>query len=271
VKPTPLALVVCFVLMVAITLFGFAAGPWARPAVASQQGENIDTVINYLLVTTGVVFIIGNAGLIWLVLRYSGSGPSGYKPESAKTQWMWALVPVACMAAISEIGVLLLGAPVFDGMYGKAPADSLQVEVVGKQFEWIVRYPGKDGKFGRTSPKLVHTTRNPLGLDEDDSTATDDIVVNNILRVPRGRMVQIRLRTHDVQHSFSVPAFRVKQDLVPGLVTHAQFVPTRTGKFEVVCSQLCGASHYRMRGEVLVMEPQEFDDWLAKQKGWFED
>jgi cytochrome c oxidase subunit 2 len=259
------------VLMVILTLVGFVAQPWRRPEVATEHGQNIDTVINYLLITTGIVFLIGNGGLIWLIVKFSQPSTTKYQPESTRTEWIWALVPVACMAAISEIGVLFLGGPVFDGMYGKPTTEAIEVEVVGKQFEWIVRYPGKDAKFGKTEAKWVHTTRNPLGLDEDDNAATDDLVVNNVLRVPRGKMVQVRLRTHDVQHSFSVPAFRVKQDLVPGLTTRAQFISTKIGKYEVVCSQLCGAAHYRMRGEVLVMEPDEFDQWLKSQKGWFED
>lgn len=269
-KPLRIVLMLSLVAISIVTIAGFVVKAWQPPPVASKQGEGIDAVITYLLFSTGVVFIVGHAGLIWLIWRFSKTGPTGYKPETAKAQWMWALVPVLCMAGISEIGVLVIGGPAWADLYGKAPADALQVEVVGKQFEWIVRYPGKDGKFGQTKPKFVHETRNILGLVEADDAATDDIVSRNVLRVPLGREVLIRLRTHDVQHSFSVPAFRLKQDLVPGLPTQTRLVATKAGKFEIVCAELCGMGHYRMRGEVLVMEPKEFDEWLAKQTGWFE-
>ncbi len=269
-KPLRIALLSFLCLITLLTITGFSMQRWHGPPVASKAGEGIDAVITYLLFCTGLVLIVGHAGLIWLIWRYSQPGENNYKPESSRTQWLVALIPVACMAGISEIGVLVIGGPAWHNLYGPPPADAMQVEVVGKQFEWIIHYPGKDGKFGKHDPKLVRDPQNMLGLVEEDPAAVDDLVFRNVLRVPVGREVVVHLRTHDVQHSFGVPAFRIKQDLVPGMPTQTRFLATKTGKYEIVCSQLCGLGHYKMRGEIIVMEPKEFEAWLAEQVGQFE-
>jgi cytochrome c oxidase subunit 2 len=174
------------------------------------------------------------------------------------------------MAVIAEVGVLALGLPTWMEVYGEAPEDALVVEVVGKQFEWIIRYPGKDGKFGEASPELVNDARNPLGLDRKDPAARDDVVLRGNLHLPEGRPVSVRLRSHDVLHSFTVPHFRIKQDLVPGFTTSTLFTPTRSGSYEIVCAEVCGLGHYRMRGMAIVEPAGDFEKWLAEQPGWFE-
>ena len=263
------ALVVFFLAIVVLTIAGVFARPW-RPEAAARHAAGVDRVIDYLLVTTALVFVVGHAALAWLVWTRTRAPAAGVRPVSRRTQLTWVLIPVVFMGIVSEAGVLVLGRSVWRDLYGAADADSLDVEVVGKQFEWFVRYPGKDGRFGRTKPELVHEVRNPLGLDPDDPAASDDLVSRGVLRLPVGRMVQIRLRTHDVQHSFAVPAFRVKQDLVPGLPTQTRFVPTREGEYEIACAELCGLGHYSMRGVVLVTSDAEFETWLSNQIGWFE-
>jgi cytochrome c oxidase subunit 2 len=264
-----IVLVAFFALVTILTVIGFAFRAWLPP-VASQHGAGVDFVIHFLLITTGIVFVAGHAALGWFVWRFSRGEPATYQPVSQRTEWLWALPPVVFMAVVSEVGVLVLGHPVWNQLYGAVPEDAVIVEVVGKQFEWFVRYPGKDGAFGKTQPDQVHETRNPLGLVEEDPAASDDIVTRGVLRLPVGRSVSVRLRTHDVLHSFAVPAFRVKQDLVPGIVTHTQFTPTKAGEFEIACAELCGLGHYKMRGTIQVAAVEEFEQWLAAQIGWFE-
>lgn len=265
-----IALALFFFLVTVLTVLGFLVKEW-RPPVASKHGAGVDTVITYLLITTGVFFIVGHVVLGCFVWRYSKEENARYQPLSRKTEWIWALIPVIVMAVVSEVGVLLMGLPVWAEIYGEPPQDALQVEVVGKQFEWFVRYPGKDGKFGRTLPKLVHESRNFVGLDEDDPNAKDDIIKRGALHLPVGRSVYVRLRSHDVLHSFAIPAFRVKQDIVPGFTGYTQFQPVKTGMYEIACAELCGFGHYEMKGLVYVKSAEEFDKWLSSEVGWFEE
>lgn len=263
------ALILFLATACALTVLGFMVKSWLPP-VASDHGVKVDRVIYYLLIATGGIFIIGHVALIALIWKNSRRETSEYKPVTARTELLWALIPVGLMAVISEVGVIVLGLPVWQDLYGQVTDPPLEVEVVGKQFEWLVRYPGKDGRFGKTRINLVHETRNPFGLVEADPDAQDDVVLRGVLRLPVGRTVLVRLRSHDVQHSFTVPAFRIKQDLVPGLTTQARFKPTVEGEYDLACAELCGLGHYQMKGTVLVLSPEAFTEWLGKQPGWFE-
>ena len=119
------------------------------------------------------------------------------------------------------------------------------VRVVAEQFAWNVHYPGADGVFGRTDIRLV-SPDNPLGLDRDEATGKDDVVVNGRLNLPIGKPVIVFLSSKDVIHSFGLPQMRVKQDAIPGIVQPVWFTPTKTGEWDIACSQLCGLGHYRM-------------------------
>ena len=108
---------------------------------------------------------------------------------------------------------------------------------------------------------------NPLGLNPNDPTARDDVVIEgDDLHLPLGKPVKVLLRSIDVLHSFYVPEFRTKMDLVPGMVSYVWFIPTRTGTFEILCAELCGNGHFNMRSKVVVQEESEYQAWLQKQK-----
>lgn len=258
-----------FCLMTVLTVLGFAVGAW-MPPVATDHGSKVDIMIRYLLITTGVIFVIGHGVLTWFVLRYGRDRGEETFRVGRRAETLWALIPVLVMTAVAEGGVLLIGLPVWAQVYGESPRDALDVEVVGKQFEWLVRYPGKDGAFGRTDPALVSDASNPLGLDERDPAAKDDIVVRGELRLPAGRPAVVRLRSHDVLHSFAVPLFRIKQDVIPGFTARTRFTARIPGRYEIACAELCGLGHYRMRGFAVVQRPEEFEAWLREQVGWFE-
>jgi cytochrome c oxidase subunit 2 len=244
-----------------------AVGFWTLgrlPALASRHGASIDATITYLLVATGVLFLLGHGILTWFVLRYAGAVERGSPHAGARLEWRWALVPVAVMFVVAEGGVLVVGMPAFAEVYGEAPRDAFVVEVVGKQFEWLVHYPGPDGVFGRSEPEKVNDARNPLGLDKKDPAAKDDVYTRGQLHLPVGRAALVRLRALDVIHSFTVPQFRVKQDTIPGFLGRTQFTPTVAGEYELACAELCGLGHYRMRGFVVVETQEEVDRWLSE-------
>lgn len=261
-----MALVALFGGITVLTFAGFAMRDWMPPA-ASKHAAGMDGMIRYLLLTTGAVFVIGHAVLIRFIWKF-GRGQTSESPvTSARTERLWSIAPVVAMALISEFGVLVIGVPVWDEIYGEVPEDALVVDVAARQFEWLVRYPGPDGEFGRTEPEQINGQTNPMGLDASDPLGADDIVGRNVLRLPVDRPVYLRLRSHDVLHSFSVAAFRVKQDIIPGRIGNTQFVPIEVGTYEIACAELCGLAHYRMRGTVEVMSQPDFDAWLSEQSG----
>jgi cytochrome c oxidase subunit 2 len=216
------------------------------------------------------VLVVGTLVLVTLLWRFGRGSPTPNGAATPRSERWWSLTPVVVIAVLAEVGVLAKGLPVWEMLYGATPPDALVVEVTAQQFEWIVRYPGADGVYGRTQPALVDGTNNPAGLDPDDPAGQDDVVTRGALHLPVGRPVLLRLQARDVLHSFSIPAFRVKQDVVPGMVIPTQFVPTVVGRYEIACAELCGAAHYRMRGRVFVHTREEYAAWLSSQVGFFQ-
>jgi cytochrome c oxidase subunit 2 len=265
-------LIALIALLLGITTFtvaGFAARAWAPP-VASAHGAGVDAVIRYLALSTGGILVVGTVVLVVLLWRYGRGRRTPSPVTTARRERWWSLVPVVVIAVLAEVGVLAKGLPVWEMIYGVTPPEALTVEVTAQQFEWIVRYPGADGVFGRTRPALANAATNPAGLDAEDPAAVDDVVTRGGLHLPVGRPVLLRLQARDVLHSFSVPQFRVKQDVVPGMVIPTQFVPTVVGRYEIACAELCGAAHYRMRGRVHVHTPEEYAAWLSSQVGFLQ-
>jgi cytochrome c oxidase subunit 2 len=150
------------------------------------------------------------------------------------------------------------------------PSGATEIEVMGQQWRWSYRLPGKDGKLGTTDARNV-SADNPLGVNPNDSNGQDDVVIENgDLHLPIGKPVKVLLRSIDVLHDFYVPEFRAKMDMVPGSVTYFWFTPTRTGTFEVLCAELCGIAHAQMRSTVIVEEEAKYHAWLEKQQTFAE-
>jgi cytochrome c oxidase subunit 2 len=260
------ALIVLFLGITTFTVVGYSAHDWLPP-VASEHGVGVDGVIRYLVLTTGTILVIGTLAFVAFLWRYGRGRPTEAPQTSARSERWWTLVPVIGMALIAEAGVLLKGLPVWEQVYGDPPEGALVVDVMAQQFEWIVRYPGLDGTFGRTAPELIERVGNPAGLDASDPASVDDIVLRNQLHLAAGRPTVVRLQSRDVLHSFSVAAFRIKQDVVPGVVMRAQFVPTTPGRYEIACAEVCGMGHYEMGASVIVHPPAEYEVWLSDQTG----
>lgn len=261
------AIILLFLLFAAATVAAALTLRW-RLDVASEHGPGVDRMIDFLLVATGVMFVAGHVIAVGLILKGRREGEP-FRPPSKRAELWTTLIPICVVALVAEGGVIVIGMPVWGQIYEPDPK-ALQVEMVGKQFEWIARYPGKDGKFGRIDPGQTDESLNPIGLDENDPDAADDIVVRGALYLPAGRTASIRIRSQDVLHSFAVPVFRTKQDTVPGMPTRTQVKPVKVGKFEIDCAELCGLGHYKMRASVNVLEGPAFEKWLSEQTGWFE-
>ncbi len=247
--------------------------PWWSTEIASNWG-GMDTTIDITFWITGVAYILILLFCAYCIYRWhSGSGNSSsesnhkaeYNPENKKLEvWLTAIT------ALGVIGLLAPGLIVWDD-YVTVPEDAVQVEVMGKQWEWGYRYPGADGKLGKTDATLINDD-NPFGLHLDDPNGQDDIIVEDGygMHLQLGQPVHLLLRSVDVLHNFYVPQFRAKMDMVPGMVTYYWLTPTRTGTFDVICVELCVTSNYSMRGGVEVVEKEAYQTWLSEQETFAE-
>jgi cytochrome c oxidase subunit 2 len=248
-------------LVVATVVFHFAS-PWWFTEIASNWKMMDDTVAVTFWVT-GIVFIVINLFMAWTVIRYrhrkDKTEKASYEPENKKLEWWLTIITSVGIAAMLAPGLAVWA------KFVTPPGDATNVEVVGQQWAWSYRLPGRDGELGAADNALV-TLDNPFGLDPKDSKGQDDVLVTSPeLHLPVGKSVKFLLRAKDVNHQFAVPQFRVKMDMVPGMVTYFWATPSRTGSFDALCEQLCGVAHFAMRGRVIVEEESAFQTWLGAQ------
>lgn len=238
---------------------------WFLPVQASDFAPAIDRGIHIIHWAMGVIFVLWSVFFVYLLVRYRAR--DGHKPDRSHLPLSVSLAPDIAVLAFEVLLVVVYAVPNWNRMKRVPPPaeGSLQVEVRAEQFNWSVRYPGLDGKFGKTQPGAVDFT-NPFGIDEADPAGADDVVAVNELRFPVNERVLVRLTSKDVIHSFFIPEFRVKQDAVPGLAVPVWFTPTLEGDFELACAQLCGVGHAIMRADVKVTDRAAFDQWLAAKK-----
>jgi cytochrome c oxidase subunit II len=148
----------------------------------------------------------------------------------------------------------------------KPPQDATVLEVLGQQWQWRFRLPGADGKLGLSETRHV-TSTNPFGLDPADPAGQDDILIaEQELHLPLGKPVHVILRSHDVLHDFYVPPFRARMNMVPGQISTFWFTPTEAGRYEAMCSQLCGVGHPNMRAVVVVEDAAGYQAWLQDKQ-----
>ena len=249
--------IVLVLLVVGSVLFQFLS-PWYFTPIASNWGA-IDDTISLTFWITGAAFVAVNLFVAYCVVRfrYRKDKRAAYEPENKKLEW-WLIG----VTAVGVAGMLAPGLFVWAN-FVEAPNDAAVVEVVGKQWSFSYRFPGNDGKLGTVDAKYI-SDKNPYGMNPDDPSGRDDVLISGSeLHLPIGKPVKLLLRSIDVLHNFTVPQFRAKMDLVPGMVTYFWVTPTRTGKFDILCNELCGIAHYAMRGKLVVEEERAFQAWLA--------
>ncbi len=248
---------VIILLVIATLVFHFISPWWFTPLASNWQ--TIDNTINLSLWVVGAVFVVVSLFLAFVIIkfRHNKNRRADYEPENNKLEGWLTLVTTLGVAAMLAPGLVVWG------QFISVPENSKIVEVVGQQWHWSYRLPGKDGKLGKTAIKLI-SEENPFGIDVNDINGADDLLVkSNELHLLIEQPVKVLLRSKDVLHNFAVPQFRVKMDLVPGTVTFVWFIPTKLGRYELLCEELCGIAHFTMRGYIKVVSASDYQTWLT--------
>jgi cytochrome c oxidase subunit II len=251
------------VLLVGATVFLFASRRYDLPQAITAPGLLVDKQYERTLYVAGVVFVLAQLGLAFAVLRFRDRGrPARFIQGNNFLEVVWTAA-----TAIAFIGLAFAGRGVWpDIRLASAGPDVIRVEVTAEQFVYNFRYPGPDGKFGRIDPSLINAAEgNPVGLDPNDPAEKDDIV-SPMLTVPVDRPIELDLRSQDVIHGFFVRELRLQQDAVPGMLIPVSFTANRVGRYEIVCTQLCGQSHNTMRSFLNVVPEDEYEKFLKQPK-----
>ncbi len=234
-------------LFLAVPVLGvatFAVAPafdhWL-PKDVSTHGTQIDSLFYFILALTGIVFVVTEVLLFWFIWKYDAAKndrPAAYIHGSHTLEVVWTIIPAATLLFLA---IYQMNA--WADVKMRRPDMPPTVEVVARQFEWRLRYPGRDGELG----------------------TPDDLHLTNDLHLPIDEDVLIQLKSMDVLHSFFLPNVRIKQDAVPGMKIPVWFKARDAGEFDIVCAELCGWGHYKMKGRVTFEPRAQFDAWLERK------
>lgn len=251
------------------------ASEFYLPKSASEHG----IVTDYLFwLITGIIMIAFIATNLLLFVfpymyQYKEDRKAHFYPDNHKLELIWTVIPAIVLTVL-----IFFGWKTWTDITAPAPKDAVVLEIMGKQFNWVVRYPGKDEKLGGYNFKLIDAT-NEMGIDFSDKSSFDDFLPREI-HIPKGKPVQFKIRARDVLHSVFLPHFRQKMDAVPGMPTTFWFTPIYTTdemksitnnpnfKYELACTEVCGRGHFGMKFLLIVDEPEDFDKWNAQQEAF---
>lgn len=203
---------------------------WLPDAMSSVASE-VDVLFNFVLVTSTILFVAVVFSVVYLAIRYRRRSDDYVPPETHESKWLeavWIIFPTILVMIVFVWGVrvfIKLNTP---------PPDSYQITVRGKQWFWEFEYP-------------------------------NGVITANDLYVPINRPVKLMMSSEDVLHSFFVPEFRIKQDVIPNRYTSVWFEATEAGAYQIYCTEYCGTQHSAMLGTVHAVTQEEFDEWLEQQ------
>lgn len=243
--------------------------------IASEHGEATYIMFWVTMAITIFVVVGTHIFLFYFAFKYkhSKTNVAHFYPHNNTLEMIWTIVPSVVLTLL-----IFTGWKTWTDITGPAPADSEVIEVVGYQYAWACRYPGKDKALGKFNYQLIDDD-NRLGIDFSDPNAKDDFLPREI-HIPKGKPVLFKIRARDVIHSVYVPHFRLQMNAVPGMPTKFWFTPTKstedmrkeTGnpefQYELVCNKICGKGHFAMRYIIVVDEPDEYKTWYDSQEAW---
>jgi cytochrome c oxidase subunit 2 len=253
---------VVILIVVAFTVAIFMSRKFASPAPISANAAAVNHQYLLTLWVVGALFTLAQLALAFSAFRFRDRGQRArFLPGSVRLEVLWTTAAIIIFLGLGALGRKAWAAVRYTG----PETGSIQVEVTEMQFQFLFRYPGPDGQFGRLDPALINAALgNPLGMDPNSPTGKDDIVTGT-LAVPVGHPIELLLRSQDVIHGFLVRELRLQQDAVPGMIIPVHFTPDKIGKYDIVCTQLCGLGHQRMHSYLEVMSDADYENFLKQQ------
>ncbi len=214
--------------MVSAFLLAQSNSVWL-PTDASTLAPEYDSLFNFVLWASVVIFVGVVAAMVWFAYKYRRQSPDE-RPElveeSKLMEISWVVIPTILVLIVFTWGFRAFI------KFGVAPPDAYQVDVRAQQWSWLFTYP--------------------------DGTQSSE------LHVPVDRPVRLKMNSTDVLHSFAVPAFRIKQDVLPNRYSYVWFEPTQAGTFKIFCTEYCGTQHSGMLADVVVQSQSDFEQWLQE-------
>ena len=262
---------------------------------ASEHGVALDALFNTTLIFTGIVFVLTHIALFWFcqVYKYKKGRKALFLPHNNTLELFWTAIPAAVMCFL-----VVKGLTVWNEVMADTNEEYMEIEAMGQQFNWMIRYPGGDNLLGERNYKLIDGN-DPFGQNWEDKKNLDDFHPSEIV-LPVNQTIRVRITAKDVLHNFDLPHFRVKMDAIPGLPTYFVFKPTITTEeyreklrnvpeyqaladptdpespmlweafdYELACAELCGYGHYSMRRVVRIVSQEEYDAWEQSQDSWY--
>lgn len=211
---------------------------------ASSFAGDIDYVIILITAIVGFWFLLAEGVFFWLILRFNAKEGvkaqyiSGEDPKEKR----WVAIPHYLTLAF-DVWIIITAIRVWQEVKQTMPQADETVRVIAQQWAWTFQHPGADGQ-----------------LD-----TADDITVVDELHVEKGKTIHFELLSRDVLHSFSVPVFRLKQDIIPGRTIRGWFKATMTGGFDIQCTEICGIGHGIMPARIIIESTEDHAAWVLAQ------
>jgi len=246
---------------VSLTSIGlFVSRHWWMPAPAVSHASDLDRLVVRAMIDVGFAFLLAQILLAALAWKFHANSTAKPLTSAARV----ALIVSVLFISLELFSAATLGRRAWGSMFSVPfSGDVVRAQVMGQQFAYYFRYPGRDGQFGPIHvQKIDPSVGNYFGLDTKQDVASRDDVVSASLVLPVNQPVELILNSEDVIHSFYVREFRIQQDMVPGMQIPVRFTATRIGKYEIACTQLCGLGHYRMRAYLEVVSADDFQKWM---------
>ena len=239
--PSQRSIVLTVVAAVVATAIGIALSYWIDwfPAQASTQAHNTDLLYHVLVIASIPIMVVVVTVVLFSVWHFRMKPGEELKDGppihgNTRLEFIWTAIPTALVLGLVGYSFVIL----HDNE--KKPAREIDIGVTGQQFVWTYQYP---------------------------PSVTGGAPINSYkLYLPDNESVEFDMRSKDVIHAFWIPAFRLQEDVVPGITTHYRATPDRLGSYPVVCNLLCGVGHSLMRSTVHVVTPAQFKAWIRSQQ-----